>query len=121
MGRPRQPWCPDCKAAGRYTEKAPGQSYCRDCLSGRQRASRGATYPKPEIPTDGVDKYWEFLHKQYLEARSKRSKVAKRFEVYGTICEVFQEANLPEPEFQVFLDKTTSWHKEADELYGEFD
>jgi hypothetical protein len=36
-GRPRQPYCPDCKREGHFVLKKPGQGYCQDHQYARVR------------------------------------------------------------------------------------
>lgn len=64
-GRPRQPWCPDCKKQipPVYNEKAPGQGYCGAHQSQRVRknyiARRNAAnpnFPHPETRERNLQK-----------------------------------------------------------------
>lgn len=93
-GRPRQPWCPDCKkqVPPAYTEKAPGQGYCGAHQSQRVRknyiARRNAANP-------------DYLHPQSrAEALQKdiRDNLAKGMPLTVEIIKsLYHENALPTP------------------------
>lgn len=96
VGRPRQPWCPDCKrlVPPQYNEKSPGQGYCKPHQSARVR--KNYISRRDALATEPLERHPE-TRTQNLIADIKRELSAGRPMTPDFIRGLFHECALPEP------------------------
>ena len=80
-GRPRQPYCPDCRKADptSTTRKESGSGYCTNHRKQRQMAYRWAS--QEDTDKTGEEVVLDYIRKQNLELLAERDRLVRRVEV----------------------------------------